>query len=905
MRKICFFLLLFFTNIFICSAQLPEDFYDQVYASGFDFPTGVIFDENGTAYVWEKKGLVHVIDSSGQRLEQPFLDIREEVANFNDHGLMGFALDDGFLTNGYFYVLYAADLHHYFNYGTDSYQADSTRLSLPTFGRVVRYQADPGTNLTTTRAGSRKILLGESISNGIPLLYDFHGLGSIIVADDGTLLISTGDATSNKNTDIGGDSLGTYITKAIELDIATPDEDIGSYKSQYVHNYNGKILRIDPDTGDGLSSNPFFDPENPRAPVSRVWSLGLRNPYRISLAPGSGSHYPEDGAPGVIMACDVGNGNWEELNIVTEPGMNFGWPIYEGNLLMWAFYITDVPLNKRAPNPLSNCDQEYFTFRHLLKAPRKNEDLVFSNPCNVTEPIPDAAFPMEAKFPVLTWSNSKWNKPTRAMVPGFNDMGDISNVPIGTQDSEVKGEAFDGYSSLGGIFYTAEQFPKEYQGKYFGMDFSGWIKVFSFDDTYQLDSVQAFHNDCKDIIHLALNPKDGALYYINLAGELRQISYGGNPAPVAIINSDKNYGSGPLTVQFDASQSYDPNEDPLSFAWDFGNGQTSNELKPSATFSSSGNDIKSFPVTLTVTDSVGAASTTMQVVSVNNTPPRVNISTFNNGDLYSLDKTSLLMLRADVSDQEHDYASLFHEWKVYFHHNDHFHPEPTDFNPVTHTLISPLGCEEEIYYYRIELTVTDPEGLSTTVSRMIFPNCGGNFVEITALSASPDANSIAINWNTTREDSILRYEIQRSRDFYAFATISQAAPKGSGSSYQIIDPSPINGTNVYRIKAIRASGAFSYSNLVTASYPPQTGIRIFPNPASNRFIIRVKEARKSAVELEMYNANGQKVLVTQWESTPGESIERTIISTDLARGMYFYRVINGEEEQVGRLLINP
>ncbi len=887
-------------------AQLPEDFYDEQYAAGFDFPTGITFDEKGRAYVWEKKGIVYILDSLGNRLPEPLIDISEEVMNWKDHGLLGFALDPAYLNNGYFYLLYAVDLHHYFHHGTPEYHSDTTYINGASFGRVARFQADPSTGFSTALPDSKKILLGENINNGISLLYEFHGLGSLLAAQDGTLILSCGDGTSNHGADIGGDSLYSFASQAIELGIITPDQDIGSYKAQYLNSYNGKILRIDPQTGDGLPSNPFYDPDNPRSPKSRTWALGLRNPYRISIRPETGSHYSDDGQPGIIYAGDVGNGGWEELNLVTEGGMNFGWPVYEGNLWMWSFFINEVPDNQMAPNPLygNGCDQEYFNFRDLVKARRYNEELTFLNPCDGISATPESALPMEAKFPVLSWSNSKWNKPTRAVVPYYNENGDIDNLPIDDSTSEVRGEAFDGYSSLSGVFYTADQFPEKYQGKFFGVDFSGWIKVFDFDEEQHLLSVESFHNDCKDIIHLALNPKDGALYYINLVGEVRKISFGGNPAPVAIISADQLYGPGPLTVQFDAEQSYDVNSEDLSYLWNFGDGQTQSGKQASFTFSSDGSTIKSYPVSLTVTDPEGASATQTVIVSVNNSPPQVNISSFKDGDQYPLDKTILLVLDAEITDAEHSQEELFYQWKVYLHHNDHFHPEPTDFNPKTHMLVSPLGCDDEIYYYRIELTVSDPEGLSTTDSRLIKPYCAVDFVEWTELVAATQTQSIDLQWASTSEDDVLTYEIQRSSDFYNFVKIGSVPPKGTGTDYQFEDTAPLLGANIYRVKVIKKEErAFNYSNLASASYPKVTDLRIYPNPAGNQFTVDVKESQSDRIGFELYSMDGRKILGTDWETTSGERFKKEVLSSDLPRGMYFYRIINGEEQKIDRLLL--
>src|SRR5207247_576652 len=121
-------------------------------------------------------------------------------------------------------------------------------------------------------------------------------------------------------------------------------------------------------TGDGLPSNPFYDPANPRAAKSRVWALGLRNPCRITRRPETGSHNPGDGNPGVLYIGNVGWDTWEDLHVCTGPGQNFGWPAFEGINTQPAYYQANVQ-NLDAPNPLypaSGCSR-YFYFRDLIR----------------------------------------------------------------------------------------------------------------------------------------------------------------------------------------------------------------------------------------------------------------------------------------------------------------------------------------------------------------------------------------------------------------------------------------------------------------------------------------------------------------------------------------------------------
>jgi len=892
---------------FLAQAQLPENFFDTPYLSGFDFPTGCTFDGNGRMYVWEKKGLVHLVDTNGQQLPTPFIDITEEVSNWNDHGLLGFCLDNAFASNGYCYLLYALDLHHYNYFGTPAYHPDSTVTRQATIGRVMRLQADPATNFTTILPGSRTILLGDSLSNGIPLLYEFHGLGTLLQAPDGSLLVSCGDAASNAGTDIGGDSLTTVVSQALEKGILTADQDVGSYRSQFLGSYSGKILRIDPQTGAGLTSNPYYDTLAPASVRSRIWAAGFRNPYRITLAPNTGSHDPSQGQPGIIFAGDVGNGDWEEINIVTKAGQNFGWPIYEGYHSMWAFWINEVPYNQSAPNDLAGgdqCEQPFFNFRQLLAPARPDGQLFLTHPCDTGQTVPAAVFPQYHQIPALIWSNTLWNQPTRAILPGWQD-NYLTDVLIDSEASWVDASAFDGFSSMAGVFYDATAFPEAYHGKLFWIDYSGWIKVLSFDENQQLASIEDFHTYARDIIHLSLNKQDGNLYYINIQGEIRRISYGGNPAPVALIKADVFYGPSPLSVNFDATTSFDPNSNSVSYYWDFGDGTSSSAAQPNHLFSTSNELIESFTVTLTVTDSLGASGYAQAVVSLNNSPPVVKITSFADGAQYPTDYTSLLVLRADVADAEHPLAELTHEWRIFFHHNDHFHPEPVDFNPQSHLLISPIGCGDETYYYRIQLKVTDPAGLAAEVSQRIFPYCGEDFLVWLELAASPQEKGIHLNWGTAWNGRLKSMELQRSTNYFDFQTIGTflTAVNAPASKFTFFDANPNQGSNIYRIKAISENQAFTYSNLIAVDYPAPLPHQVLPNPAHTDCTFRLLETQSASVVIELFNLAGQKLWRSNWKATPGEAWEKTLSLLDLSRGVYLYRILNGTASYSGRLVL--
>jgi len=84
----------------------------------------------------------------------------------------------------------------------------------------------------------------------------------------------------------------------------------------------GKILRLvpsrNPDEGgyEIPADNPFVGMED-KDPL--VYAYGLRNPWRTVM-----------GRDGRYWIGDVGAAKFEEVNLLTEPGQNFGWPIAEG-----------------------------------------------------------------------------------------------------------------------------------------------------------------------------------------------------------------------------------------------------------------------------------------------------------------------------------------------------------------------------------------------------------------------------------------------------------------------------------------------------------------------------------------------------------------------------------------------
>ena len=697
-------------------AAVPSGFVDEFVVGGFNGAAGITFDANDRMYVWERGGRVHIVEN-GVRLPTPLIDISDEVGNWRDFGLLGFTLDPDYLTNGRFYLYYVVDRHHLLHHGTPSYNPSTNQYFAATIGRITRYSADPSTGFSTTLPGSRQVLLGETASTGVPILHQSHGTGALIFGEDGTLLASSGDGASYTGTDTGSFS-GTYWSQALSDGIIRNAENVGAFRSQMLGSHNGKLLRLDPDTGDGVPSNPFFDAAAPRSPRSRTWALGLRNPFRFSVRPGTGNPDPAAADPGDLYIGDVGYGTWEDLHVVDEPGLNLGWPIFEG-LTPHGSYSAALTDNRDAPNPLG-CG--FFDFQDLIRQQQADHNPAFPNPCNPAQSIPPGTPTFMHYRPAVEWRHGSATPRTR--VPTYS--GNTATVAVlGSPQSGASGTPFNGNAAVGGFWHSGAGLPSPWAGSYFCADYAqDWIRSFHFDE-HHLESVEDFATIDAPVF-LAEDPADGSVLFIPLfSGQVRRARYLGtvDRPPVAVLDLDIDHGTSPLTVHFDASSSYDPEGGLLTFAWQFGDGGSSTKPSPRRVYSSGGGGPLTRTVTLTLTDTGGLQTTVTRDVHIDNSPPLVDITSPVDGSYYWNQASTTYDLIAAVSDAEHSPGELDYAWQVFLHHGSHSHPEPIDTSISTTAQISPTPCSGEFYAYRIHLTVTDANGLAGHDDVWLFPDC--------------------------------------------------------------------------------------------------------------------------------------------------------------------------------------
>ncbi len=906
-----------FFLIFSASAQtIPAGFTLSNISSGWDEPVGAAFSKDGLKlFVWEKGGRLYVCNRNGAgnyiKQATPVLNISEEVGNWRDHGMLGFALDPNFDINGLIYVLYVVDRHYLMNYGTGSYSPLIDEFYSATIGRLTRYHTATSAGNLLAEIPSRTILLGETKETGIPVLYESHGVGSLAFAADGMLLVTCGEGASYFETDAGNDTY-TYWAQALADHIITPEENVGSFRAQMLTSLGGKLLRLDPTNGNGVGSNPFFDAAHPRSAKSRIWALGFRNPFRMTIKPGTGSTNPTTGDIGEVYVGDVGWGVFEELSVVREGGTNCGWPMYEGySRVEWqysdpSYYQLHTP-NPEMPNPLYNgttCTQQYLTFQELLKEATADNIKIVYNPCN-----PAVVAGSGNRFfhhrPILDWRHGL----DEAHVGIFNG-NNAAVAVIGTPESHVTGTPFMGNASVGGCWYTGNLFPAEYKNTFFQADYGArWLRNLKIDFTDVVQKVTDFASNFSAIVAVTENPLDGTIVCVDLGdNSVKKISYGGNYLPVVRITSNKIYGPTALSVNFSGTTSSDPDGGSIvSYAWNFGDLGTATGPTPSHTFTAPVGTPTKFVVKLTVTDDEGGSSTDSLIISVNNTPPVVNITSPVKNSTYKVGQDTLYTCTATVTDAEHTPAQLKYAWQTFLRHNNHQHPEKIDSLQSTQTRISRIGCNGDDYYWFIKLTVTDAAGLTTIDSSKIFPQCtnGALPLVLKSFSVTQDDAENLVKWTTELEENIDHFEVERSTDGVNFTTIykENARNLASASTYGYTDNTFSAGITYYRLKIVEKDNAVRYSIIIkTSVLSKDTKITIAPVPVIDNLSITYTTLQRGMATIYIRDAAGRVLKSMRENVNKGINVIYVPNLPGLKAGTYFITVEQGSDLKYGKFV---
>jgi hypothetical protein len=220
-------------------------------------------------FIAELPGRLRIVQG-GALLPIPFLDISTRVFRDGEGGLLSFAFDPQFPTNGFVFVHFIEQVTgNNGNIVVERYRVSST---------------DPN------RLAPSSAALVIRIPHGT---FSNHYGGRVAFGPDGMLYLSTGDGGGGVDPLMNGQNTTSLL---------------------------GKLLRLN------VGTLPYVVPnDNPTWPgttqPSEIWAIGLRNPFR----------YAFDSSTGELYIADVGQNEFEEIDVVpaNAAGINYGWNIME------------------------------------------------------------------------------------------------------------------------------------------------------------------------------------------------------------------------------------------------------------------------------------------------------------------------------------------------------------------------------------------------------------------------------------------------------------------------------------------------------------------------------------------------------------------------------------------------
>lgn len=170
-------------------------------------------------------------------------------------------------------------------------------------------------------------------------------------------------------------------------------------------------------------------------------------------------------------------------------------------------------------------------------------------------------------------------------------------------------------------------------------------------------------------------------------------------------------------------------------------------------------------------------------------------------------------------------------------------------------------------------------------------------VELTSFTGAFVGNDVQLKWATATELNNRGFEIQKSVNGSAFATIAFVEGFGTTTEqkqYSFTDRNVASRVNnAYRLKQIDFNGTFEYSKVVNLGFTLPLEFALeqnYPNPFNPTTNIVYAVPVKSNVTLDVYNLIGQKIVTLFDGEVEAGKHTAQLDASSMSSGMYFFRL---------------
>ena len=187
-----------------------------------------------------------------------------------------------------------------------------------------------------------------------------------------------------------------------------------------------------------------------------------------------------------------------------------------------------------------------------------------------------------------------------------------------------------------------------------------------------------------------------------------------------------------------------------------------------------------------------------------------------------------------------------------------------------------------------------PQGTFTVESNTALP------VELASFTATTNRNSVSLNWSTATETNNAGFDVERkAATGTEWTKVGNVAGNGTTSevrNYTFTDRAN-TGTYNYRLKQLDVNGNFEYFNLsneIEVGVPNSFDMsQNYPNPFNPSTKINYDLPVDGKVSIVLYDLTGRQVASIVNEVKTAGYYTVSFNASNLASGMYFYRISAG------------